>query len=323
MRILVVKTTSLGDLVHMLPALTEAAAAWPGLRADWVAEEGFAAVPALHPAVDRVIPVALRRWRKSPLSGAVRREWGEFITSLRSENYDLVLDSQGLLKSALLAAFAHGPGAGLDFASAREPLASLVYRHRYAVRPELHAITRNRVLTAQALGYAMAAETEFSYGVTPSMAGSLALPARFVLILHGTARPEKEYPEAHWRELIGCLNESGLSVVLPWGNEREHARADRLAAGCSGARVLPRLNLADMASVLGQASAVVGVDTGLMHLAAAFRKPGIGLYPVTPPARFGAWSEPGAPIIENLSDPEAMMPAKVAVKLEKLLSEPF
>ncbi len=323
MRILIVKTTSLGDLVHMLPALTEAAAALPGLRADWLAEDGFAAVPALHPAVDRVIPVALRRWRKSPLSGEVRREWGEFITSLHSENYDLVLDSQGLLKSALLAVFAHGPRAGLDFASAREPLASLVYRNRYPVRPELNAITRNRALTAQALGYAMAAENTFSYGVVPLVVGGVDLPETFVLALHGTARLEKEYPEADWLELIGRLGAAGLPVLLPWGNERERARAERLAAACPGARVLPRLTLAEMAAVLGQASAVVGVDTGLMHLAAAFRKPGIGLYPATPPARFGAWSEPGAPAIENLADRADLTPNKVAGRLEKLLAQRF
>lgn len=315
MRILVVKTTSLGDLVHMLPALTEAAAAVPGLRADWVAEEGFAAVPALHPAVERVIPVALRRWRKAPLSAQVRREWGEFIKSLRSENYDLVLDSQGLLKSALLATFAHGPRAGLDFASAREPLASLVYRYRYAVPPGLHAITRNRLLAAQALGYAMAAEDAFSYGVQPPAADGRDLPDDFILALHGTARPEKEYPEADWLALIRLIGAAGRPVLLPWGNDRERIRAERLAAACPTAGVLPRLGLADMAAVLGRAAGVVGVDTGLMHLAAAFRKPGIGLYPATPPARFGARSEPGAPAIENLSAEADLAPSEVAKRL--------
>jgi heptosyltransferase-1 len=268
-----------------------------------------------------VIPVALRRWRKKPLSGEVRRQWGEFITSLHSENYDLVLDSQGLLKSALLAAFAHGPRAGLDFASAREPLASLVYRYRYAVSPVLHAITRNRSLTAQALGYAMAAENAFNYGVLPPAAGALKLPERFVLALHGTARPEKEYPEANWLELIGYLGAAGLPVLLPWGNERERARAERLVAACAGAQLLPRLNLADMAAVLGQASAVAGVDTGLMHLAAAFRKPGVGLYPATPPARFGAWSEAGAPNIENVANPSDLAPRNVAERLQNIIEK--
>ncbi len=320
MRILVVKTTSLGDLVHMLPALTEAAAAVPGLSADWVAEEGFATVPTLHPVVDRVIPVALRRWRKRPLSGEVRREWGGFITSLRSESYDLVLDSQGLLKSALLAALAHGPRAGLDFASAREPLASLVYRYRYPVPPEWHAITRNRALMAQALGYAMGPEDVFSYGVMPPSVGNLDLPDPFVVALHGTARPEKEYPETHWQELIGRVGAAGLTVLLPWGNERERERAQRLAAACPGARVLPRLGLADISAILGRATGVIGVDTGLMHLAAAFRKPGVGLYPATSPARFGAWSEPGGATIENLSRPDDLMPDKVIESLHRQLA---
>lgn len=315
MRILVVKTTSLGDLVHMLPALTEAAAALPGLRADWVAEEGFAAIPALHPVVERVIPVAMRRWRKSPLSAAVRREWRGFIESLRSESYDLVLDSQGLLKSAFLATFAHGPRAGLNFASAREPLASLVYRHRYAVPPELHAITRNRLLTAQALGYRMGGESEFSYGVQPPAPAGMDLPDDFILALHGTARPEKEYPETGWRELIDLVGVDRRPMLLPWGNDRERGRAERLAAECTHARMLPRLGLAEMAAVLGRATAVVGVDTGLMHLAAAFRRPGIGLYPATPPERFGAFSEPGAPVIENLSAEADLVPSRVAERL--------
>lgn len=316
MRILVIKTTSLGDLVHMLPAVTEAVAARPGLVVDWVAEEGFAAVPELHPAVRRVIPVALRRWRKSPLSGAVRREWGGFIDSLRSESYDLVLDSQGLLKSALLAVFARGPRAGLNFASAREPLASLVYRFRYAVAPELHAITRNRLLMAQALGYPMGEERAFRYGVAPPAGSPGDLPPQFVLALHGTARPEKEYPEASWQDLINGIHQAGLPVLLPWGNTREHDRATRLADACPGAKVLPRLGLREMAGVLARASGVVGVDTGLMHLAAAFRKPGVGLYPATPPERFGAWSEHDAPRIENISSSAGLSAENVARSLQ-------
>jgi heptosyltransferase-1 len=315
MRILIVKTSSLGDLVHMLPALTEAASALPGLRADWVAEEGFASIPALHPAVEKVVPVAMRRWRKKPLSRLVRQEWRGFIETLRSEKYDLVLDSQGLLKSALLACFANGPRAGLDFASAREPLASIVYRHRYAAPRELHAITRNRMLTAQAFGYAMGEAAAFQYGVQPPLAVSMALPERFILGLHGTARQEKEYREPDWGELIGQINAMGYPVVLPWGNEREHERAGRLASGRE-VIVLPRLGLQELSAVLGQATAVVGVDTGLMHLAAAFRKPGIGLYPATSTARFGAWSEPGAPAIENLCDAADLMPPEVARRLQ-------
>ena len=318
MRVLVVKTTSLGDLVHMLPALTEAVEALPGLRFDWVAEEGFVSIPAMHPAVDTVIPVAMRRWRRTPWSAGVRREWKLFIGSLRSERYDLVVDAQGLLKSALLAVCARGPRAGLNFASAREPLASLVYRFRYTVPRRLHAITRNRLLMAQALGYPMASESSFGYGVS-APAQMAESPGRFVLALHGTARPEKEYPEAAWLDLIRELNAAGFAVVMPWGNERERERAERLASAGPETQVLPRLELSRLAEVLAQATAVVGVDTGLMHLAAAFRKPGVGLYPATPPERFGALSEPGAPGIVNLSRPDDLVPVRVAERLVGLL----
>lgn len=318
MRLLIIKTTSLGDLVHMLPALTEAASAIPGLRVDWVAEEGFAPVPMLHPAVERVIPVAMRRWRKKPFSLAVRREWGEFIESLRCEKYDLVLDSQGLAKSAFLALFAHGPRAGLDFASAREPLASLVYRYRFAVPRELHAITRNRLLTAQALGYAMGAEDDFHYGVGAPAAEPPARSERYILCFHGTARAEKEYPESQWSELIGLINAMGYTVVLAWGNPREQARTQRLAAG-HDVRILPRMGLNDLAPVVARASGVVGVDTGLMHLAAAFRRPGIGLYPATAPERFGARSEQDAPRIVNLSTQAELLPREAANRLQELL----
>jgi heptosyltransferase-1 len=321
MKVLLVKMSSLGDVVHMLPAINEATQHIDGLEIDWVVEEQFSEIPMWHSSVRRVIPISLRRWRRSLIGEQVWREMKSFFKALRLQSYDLILDTQGLLKSALVTLLAKGPSAGHDFSTAREGLASLFYNYKHHATWNQHAISRKRSLTAQALGYHMGAEENFSYGVVPParLEFEVELPQYFVMAFHGTTRPEKEYPEAHWRELISRVNAVGLEVLLPWCNEREHARADRLAAVCPGARVLPRLNLADMASVLGQASAVVGVDTGLMHLAAAFRKPGIGLYPATPPARFGAWSEPAAPVIENLSALEDMAPLKVAEKLEKLL----
>lgn len=307
--------TSLGDVVHMLPALTEAAAQVPGLRADWVVEEGFAAIPSWHPAVSRVLPVAIRRWRKRPFDPAVRAEFGVFRAQLRETRYDLVLDAQGLIKSAAIALLAHGPRAGLDRASAREPLASLTYARRYAAPRALHAITRNRLLTAQALGYAAGAEADIRYGVQ-APAGAADLPARYLVALHGTARAEKEYPEAAWLDLLARLD---LPVLLPWGDAAEQARAERLASHLPNVRVLPRLDLAQLGGILAGACAVIGVDTGLMHLAAAFRRPGVGLYPATPPERFGARAEPGAPALINLSDPAAIAPARVAETLAHLL----
>lgn len=314
MKILVIKTTSLGDLVHMLPALSEAVARTPGLTADWVAEEGFADIPAMHPKVERVIGVAVRRWRKAPWQRQNWRELGDFIRALRHERYDLVLDSQGLIKSAIYALWAYGPRAGLDFASARESLASLVYGRRYAVPRDLHAITRNRMLTAQAMGYPMGEEREVSYGIVRPEPTLPDLPRDYVVVLHGTSRPEKEYPEAYWVDLIRRLQVEGLTVLLPWGNNRERVRADQLSVSCPGARVLTRMGVGGIAGVLGRAVGVLGVDTGLMHMAAALRRPGVGLYPSTPPERFGVWAETGAPAIVNLSRTGDLLPEVVAAK---------
>jgi heptosyltransferase-1 len=314
MKVLIVKTTSLGDLVHMLPALSEALAHRPGLTADWVAEEGFADIPAMHPKVERVITVAVRRWRKAPWQRQNWRELREFIGELRRESYDLVLDSQGLIKSAIYALWAYGPRAGLNFASARESLASLVYGRRYYVPRDLHAITRNRMLTAQAMGYSMGAERDFSYGIVCPQTALRDLPEAYVVVLHGTSRPEKEYPEAYWVDLIRRLQAEGLAVLLPWGNNRERVRADQLSVSCPGARVLPRMGVGGVAGVLGRAVGVVGVDTGLMHMAAALRRPGVGLYPSTPPERFGVWAETGAPAIVNLSSTGDLLPERVVGK---------
>lgn len=324
MNLLIIKMTSLGDVVHMLPALTEAASRVPGLRADWVVEEGFAAIPGWHPAVGRVIPSALRRWRRGLGTGATWTEMAAFRRAIRVEQYDLVLDAQGLIKSALVARLAHGPRAGLARGSARESLACLTYARRYPAPRELHAITRNRLLTAQALGYTMGAEDDLRYGLAPPTPFQLAgLAADYVVCLHGTARAEKEYPEAHWADLLARIAALGLGVALPWGNAREKARAERLAATLPAAVVLPRLGLSELGGLIAAARGVIGVDTGLMHLAAAFRKPGVGLYPATPPARFGAFAEADAPALINLSRPDELTLEAVATTFSGLFPSHF
>ncbi|GAB4206891.1 MAG: lipopolysaccharide heptosyltransferase I [Tibeticola sp.] len=302
MRILIVKTSSLGDVVHMLPALTDAQRRLPALRADWVVEESFAAIPGWHPAVDRVLPVAIRRWRKQPLNRAVWREVGAFKAALTAQRYDAVVDTQGLLKSAWIARLARGPRWGYDRASAREPLASPFYTHRLAVARAQHAIERNRQLLAGALAYALEG-LALDYGLSrpPSATADLPpVPPRHVLALHGTSRVDKEWPRAQWIELAHRLAERGSGLVLPWGNARERERAEAIAAASPASIVLPRLGLDALASLIAQAPAVVGMDTGLMHLAAAYGRPGVALYPATAPTLTGVRSAPGAPAIVNL-----------------------
>ena len=290
MKLLVVKTSSLGDVIHMLPAVTDAARARPGLEVDWLVEEGFAAIPAWHPAVNRVIPIAMRRWKKRWTAADTWREIGAARTSLQATDYDLIVDSQGLLKSALWTRAARGPRCGYDAVSAREPIAARFYDRRYVVAREMHAIERNRRLLAQAVGYELD-DLRPDYGLVGLAARlptpGVALPGRYVVGLHGTSRIDKEWPAADWKRLGQALAEAGRPLVLPWGNEAERQRAEEIAAAVPGTVVLPRLGLDALAVVIDRADAVIGVDTGLMHLAAGLSKPGLALYTATRPALTG------------------------------------
>lgn len=287
MRVLLIKTSSLGDVVHTLPALTDAARAIPGIQFDWVIEEGFAEIPTWHPAVAKVIPVAIRRWRKSLLQTLKNGEWTRFKASLRADRYDLVIDAQGLLKSAVATRYVDAPIAGLDRDSAREPIACRFYDRCYAVPREQHALERVRQLFAQALDYPLP-QTPADYGLDrAAMAGEVGEP--YLLFLHGTTWPSKHWPEANWRELVGLMTEQGWAVRLPWGNEAEKQRAERIVSGFGTAQVLPKLNLIGMAKVIAGAKACVAVDTGLGHLAAALDVPSISLYGPTLPGRVGAY----------------------------------
>jgi heptosyltransferase-1 len=288
-RVLLIKTSSLGDVIHTLPALTDAAKAIPGIRFDWVVEEGFAEIPAWHPAVDRVIPVAIRRWRKNLWRTYKSGEWRQFQQCLREGNYDLVIDAQGLLKSAWLTRYCNAPIAGLDRHSAREPLASRFYDRTYQVPREQHALERTRQLFAQALGYRLPVSTG-DYGLDRvALAGPIDEP--YLVFLHGTTWASKHWPEADWRALAERLNAEGWAIRLPWGSAQEKARAERIAAGLDKAQVLPKLNLVGVARVIAGARACVAVDTGLGHLAAALDVPSISLYGPTRPGRVGAYGQ--------------------------------
>lgn len=287
MRVLVVKTSSLGDVVHTLPALSDAAAALPDVRFDWVVEETFAEIPSWHPAVDQVIPVAIRRWRKNLFRSMRSTEWKQCKVALRKHHYDCIIDAQGLLKSAWVARRAQGLRVGYDRLSVREPLAALSYHRRIPVLRDQHAVERTRQLFARALGYRVP-EGLGDYCLDASRFRSSCMHQPRLVFLHGTTRAAKHWPEDYWIELARKAVESGLGVQLPWGSDSERERAERIAAA-SGADVLPRLNLHGIASVLVQADAVVAVDTGLGHLAAALAVPGVSLYGATRPALVGTY----------------------------------
>lgn len=290
-RVLLVKTSSMGDVIHTLPALTDAVNALGDIRFDWVVEEGFAEIPRWHPAVDAVIPVAIRRWRKTPLRSLLGDEWKQFRAQLKRHRYDAIIDAQGLLKSAWLTLLADGPRYGLDSASAREGIAARFYQHPLAVAKGQHAVERVRQLLAQALGYA-APKVIGDYGLQNAVFDAVQVPAAdYAMCLHGTTWPEKHYPESYWRDVIDALCARGLRVALPWGNERERERALRLAHGLANVQVLPRCTLNQMAALLQKATVVVAVDTGLGHLAAALDTPCVSLYGPTSPQLVGAYGK--------------------------------
>jgi lipopolysaccharide heptosyltransferase I len=299
-RILFVKTSSLGDVVHHCPAVSDAARSLPDAVIDWVVEESFAGIAAMHRAVRRVIPVALRRWRARLWSPAVWRELAAFRRALAAERYDFVVDSQGLIKSAVISSLASGERHGLDRDSAREPLAARFYGRRHRVPRALHAVERNRRLAAAALGYA--AQGPCDYGLQAEGSAPQVPAGPYAVLLTMTSRADKLWPEERWRELGRLLAARGLHAVLPWGNDAERARCQRIAGAVQGATVPARMPLRELAPLVRGARCVAGVDTGLSHLAVALDVPAAGIYCGSDPALtglFGARAKnlgaPGAP----------------------------
>lgn len=266
--ILLVKTSSLGDVVHNLPVASDIRARFPQARIDWVVEESFADIPRLHPAVGRVIPVAVRRWRRNLLSAATWRELRAYRAAVRAETYDLVLDTQGLIKSALMARQARGPRAGYAAEAAREPFASRFYDAAYVIPKNLHAVERNRWLAAAALG--VEPDLPLDYGIAAAPLAAPWLPAApYCVLLTASSRADKLWPEADWLALAAALNARSLACVLPGGSAEERERAARLASGMANAVAAPPMAIAALTQLLAGARIVVGVDTGLSHIAAA------------------------------------------------------
>lgn len=292
MQVLIVKTSSMGDVLHSLPALTDAMNAIPGIRFDWVVEEGFAQIPGWHPAVDRVLPVAIRRWRKHWFGSQQREERVKFKRELQSRSYDVIIDAQGLIKSAaLVTRLARGEKHGQDSRSAREPFASWWYDKRHEIDKQQHAVERTRELFAKSLGYEKPA-TPGDYAIAAHFLTEPPVDSHpYLVFLHATTRDSKHWPEEQWRELIGLVAAGGLRIKLPWGAEHERQRAERLAEGFDHVDVLPKLTLEEVARTLAGAKAVVSVDTGLSHLTAALDRPNITLYGPTDPGLIGGYGK--------------------------------
>jgi heptosyltransferase-1 len=285
-RVLLVKTSSLGDVVHNLPVVSDLSSNLPAAQIDWAVEESFDAIPRLHPGVRRVIPVAIRRWRGQWMTRKVRAEIADFIKRLREERYDAIIDTQGLFKSAFIARAARGKRFGLDWRSSREPLFPF-YHRTFCVPRVAHAVERNRTLAGRVLAYAPLERVD--YGIGSPGAHYPWLPEKYGLFMHGTSAIEKLWDEQGWIALGGALAARGVAPVLPWGNADERVRSERLARLIPGAIVPPWLALSELSGVLAGARYAVGVDTGLTHLAGALGVPTVGIYNATEPAQTGLY----------------------------------
>ena len=312
--ILLVKTSSMGDVVHLLPAVSDIARHLPQATIDWAIEESLAALPGLHPAIARVIPLAIRRWRRAPLAAATRGDFASFRSRLQERNYDFVIDAQGLLKSAWIASMARGESTGPAFGCAREPLAALFYRRRLPVPWRLPAIVANRRLVSLALGIPDASGSPPDYGICAALpADDLVQPFPYAVLLHSASTASKLWPEANWNQLGAFLEGQGLRCVLPWGSDAERQRAMRIAERLGGAVVPRAMNLAEAASLLSVARLAVGVDSGLTHLAAAVGTPSIALFSGSDPSRTGLVAMPGRFAVNLGSAGESPSPA-IAIK---------
>lgn len=280
---LIIKTSSLGDVLHLMPALTDVLSHRDDVVFDWVVESSFTEMVHWHPAVNKIIPCALRQWRKNPFK--YRAEIKAFKANIQTEKYDYVIDAQGLLKSAWVAKQAKGKKYGLSWSSAREPLASLFYQHKISVPKGQHAILRLRQLFAQIFDYTITAEIPINYGLSYQWQAN---HSKQVVFLHGTTWATKFWVDEHWIDLAQSLEKHGYQILLPWGSDKEKQTADRIAQKCHNAQVLPPMNLSELAQLFTQVEAVVAVDTGLSHVAAACGVAIVGIYGATDAKLTGA-----------------------------------
>jgi heptosyltransferase-1 len=305
LKVLVVKTSSMGDLVHAQPIVADMRRHHPEVRVDWVCEAPFAPIPALNAGVAQVIPMRWRSWRRRLTDPQTRQAIGEFVNRLRSQRYDWVIDCQGLIKSAVLTRLARGARrAGFAWSSAREPLASLGYDRRAQVPWSLHVVERNRAVAAAALGYAVEGPARFGLRAPALLAHWVPPRGAYAVLITGASRPGKLWTAAGWLSVAGDLLDRSLDLVWLWGDAAEHERACALAAsagapwedagvrnGAPGAThdgswdgaaprsvVPPFLSVADAASLLDGAAVVVGLDTGFTHLAGALGRPTVAVF---------------------------------------------
>jgi heptosyltransferase-1 len=276
-RILIIKTSSLGDIIHCLPIINDIKYFVPESSIDWLVEESFADVPRLHPGVNSVITISLRSWKKNLRKKSTWTGLYKAIKAIRENHYDIIIDFQGLLKSAFFTLFTRGDIHGFDKASIRETAASYFYKHTHAVSKQIHAVVRNRELASKCFQYELIDQSAH-FGLEIHNINNFNLSERYVILIHGSSKKSKQWPMEYWLKVIQFFNVLGLRVLLPWGSLEEYHFSKALRKASTNSLVLPKMNISNLANIISGAKCVVGVDSGLTHLGNALGIPTIGLY---------------------------------------------
>ena len=300
MKALIVKLSSMGDIIHTLPALTDAKKNIPQIEFDWLVEPAFSEIPAWHPAVKEVIPIALRAIKKDNLINKIKKT-SKIFSGLHKRKYDIVIDAQGLVKSALLARSCRSKiYGGFSWSTIREQLASIFYNNKIIINRDMHIIYKIRNLFADLLGYKLTDKIP-NYGIDWQNFPKLENKNPYVVFLHGTTWENKHWPEQYWIDLANIVGNNGYEVHLMWGNQVEKERAERLAKHVSIVKVLSKLNLKEVVSVLINAVGAVTVDTGIGHLASAIDIPVVALYGPSDPLKVWALGNKQVYVAPNIS----------------------
>jgi heptosyltransferase I len=290
LKVLIVKLSSLGDVLHTLPVVHDILTALPNAQIDWVVEAAFSGVVRRCQGVNKVVSCELRKWRKTPFSYETRQAWRDFKTELQSEKYDAVVDLQGLTKSAAVAWLAKLSSTGKRFAMANQTEGSSyeaptrwVADVAIRLEPHIHAVQRARDLCAKALGYQISdiQQKTLSFGILAGVLidnNAINNIAKTVIFTHGSSREDKLWPIESWIELGRRLHAQGLGVAIAHGSDEEEQRSKSMAQQIPNAQVLPRLGLDTLLDVLGNSAGVVGVDSGLSHMAVALDLPHVQIY---------------------------------------------
>ena len=322
MRALIIKLTSMGDLMHALPALTDASKTYPDIQFDWIVDENFSAVPSWHPKVSEIITTNHRTWRKQLLSSSLRRELNELKTKINARKYDVVIDMQNNLKSAVLSYFVKKEVHGMNKNSAREYPAHWAYAFKHEVPKNLHAVTRQRSLLAQSLNYKIDDES-IDYKVDKNIfeAPDFTLPDKYLVLVHNASWPTKLWPISYWQKFIELINQEGYIAVLPSGSKEEFTRAEEITSSNKKAIALKQLSLNEIAYVIEHSMGCVCSDTGLAHLSAVLDKPSVTMYSITDESLIGTRGKNQEHIISNDARMESITPEEVLKKLLKSVKE--